>query len=107
MSTKGKFIGSTTLTHSYSITLVKKVRKYLNVEIGYIIGFYMTATNDVIMTQSEIADLTQKLDLLGSSTLTTSNTVTMPKKVRESLNVKKGDNIAYYEGLIKQVILAV
>lgn len=32
---------------------------------------------------------------------------TMPKKVHKSLNVKKGNNIAYYEGLTKQVIVSI
>lgn len=107
MSKKGKLLGSTTITNSYSITIIKKCRKYLNVKIGDVLGFFRTGSDDIIMTRSQIGQTDQDLDLLGSSTLTTSNTLTLPKKVREILQVGKGDNIAYYEGRMQQIILSI
>ena len=105
MATKGKFLGSTSITNSYSITLIKIVREHLEIETGNLIGFYSTKENNLIITPSQIdnlADLSQ-LALLGASTLTASNTVTLPKKVRRLLKVNKGDKLAYYDDSIRRI----
>lgn len=94
MSNKKKLLGASAVTNSYAITLLKDVRQYMNVEVGDIIGFCVTTDNQLVITSGQLAN---DLTLLGSSTLTTSKSVTLPKKVREHLNVKKGDKLAYYE----------
>lgn len=107
MSAKGKLLGATPITSSYSITILKIVRKHLEVKISDLIGFYSTNEKFIIITSSKIANPAEleNLDLLGSSTLTASNTVTLPKKVRELLNVDKGDRLAYYDFSTRRIMV--
>ena len=103
MLNKKVLLGSSSVTTTFSITLVKDVRKHLNVKTGDVVGFCQSTNKDLLITASTKLDT--DLTLLGASTLTSSNSVTLPKKVRETLDIQKGQKVAYYQNVRGRVML--
>jgi len=93
MTTEKRLLGASSVTGAFSITLIKNVRNYLNIKEDDLIGFYENKEKKILIVSDE---LTENLKLLGSSTVTTTNTVTLPKKVREQLKINVGNQVAYY-----------
>lgn len=89
-------LGSTSVTGSYSITLVKGVRNHLQAKPGDVIGFYLREEKELVLTKSQFTQINKTLDLLGSATITTTFTVTIPKKIRKILHINKGDVIGFH-----------
>ena len=106
MAAQQKALGSTTITKSFAITLIRKVRNHMKINTGDTVGFYMTEDENFIIIPSTISKLTGTLELLGASILTSSSTVTLPRKVRKILNVVIGDTLVYYPDSPRRIRLA-
>lgn len=102
MSQIKRLLGTSNITNSFAITVLKDVRKVLDTEVGDIIGFYKTKNGNIILT-GPTTELTSDLQLLGSSTISASKSVTLPKKVRQVLAIDKGNKIAYLKELEARV----
>ena len=98
MTYRKKPLGSSRLTKTYSLTIVKEARRLLKLQLGNVIGFYLSEDKQTILLKSaQIESGMEGLKLLGSSTLTTSYAVTFPKQARELLKVEKGGRLVFYE----------
>lgn len=98
MIDRKKALGSSRITKSNSITIVKGARDSLNLQLGNVVGFfYSEEDNKILLKSAQIEPGMEGLQLLGSSTLTTSYAVTFPKRAREILKAEKGDRLVFYE----------
>ena len=94
MVTERRLLGAATITSSNAVALIKEVRTKLNVKKGDLVGFYRK-NDGTIMVHS--GPLSGGEVLLGSSTLTTSQSITLPKKIRVLLKVTPGYKIAFIQ----------
>ena len=91
-------LGSPRLPTTYPLTIVKEARHLLKLQLGNVIGFYLSEDNQTILLKSaQIESGMEGLKPRGSSTLTTSYAVTVTKQARELVKGEKGGRLVVYE----------
>lgn len=94
MLKKRKALGSSKVSNSYAVTIIKEVIKELKTKSGESIGFFQVPkTKEIVILAGQISG---EFYLLGAHKLSSQNSVTIPEKVRQLLEIQKGDNIMFY-----------
>lgn len=89
MSERKEILATSRIGVGYATTLPDVIRNHFKVGSGDILAFFHdTSLNLIILS-------TEGKNILGSTTLTKTNNITIREKVRDLLPIEIGKNIAY------------
>lgn len=95
MLKKRELLGSTTVSNSYAITIIKNVKQAIGAKSGDEIGFFQVPDSKKIIILAK--QVSGKYLILGSHKMSSQNTVTIPEKARDLLLLKRGGKLAYWQ----------